>query len=148
MLSSLGSFVTLGSRSFQCVCGEMTGTGYPLVVTPRRVLPPTPGQSVKPAPPKPRRHKQQGEVGVSLARMEPTSPPLDQLDEGIRQRLQRIAAEISARLIGYEGRKPPPVSCCERELVLVHAACRNCSHMNKLETVLDISYFISSSAIW
>ena len=95
------------------------GTGYPMVVPPRRVLPPTPGQSVKSAPPsKPRRHKQQGEVGVSLARVEPTSsPPPDQLDEGIRQRLQRIAAEISARLIGYEGRKPPPVSACERDLV-------------------------------
>ena len=43
-------------------------------------------------------------------RVEPESPLTDQLDSGIRQRLQRIAAEVSARLIGYEGRKPPPVS--------------------------------------
>lgn len=84
-----------------------TGSNYrPQVI--RRVLPPTPGKSLESSPPsKPQRLKRQCEP----------SPPAhisnesdDSLDVGIRPRLQRIAAEISARIAGYEGRKPPPVS--------------------------------------
>ncbi len=113
----LGAFVTLGSRSFQYVCPELTVTSNSTSLAPRRVLPPTPGQTVGPSPPsKPRRQKQQlNEGGVSLSRVDPTSTA-HQLDHGIRQRLQRIAAEVSARLIGYEGRKPPPVSFNESKL--------------------------------
>ena len=97
-----GAFLTLGSaRSLQFV---PTVQGQPPPV--RRVLPATPGKAVDISPPsKPQRLKKQETCETS-----PLSSQDDSLDAGIRQRLQRIAAEISARLVGYEGRKPPPVS--------------------------------------
>lgn len=74
----------------------------------RRVLPPTPGKGVGPSPPsKPPRNKQQHGTPLPVL-VQPTLAGY--ADTGIRQRLQRIAAEVSSRLVGYEGRKPPPVS--------------------------------------
>ena len=76
----------------------------------RRVLPPTPGKTLDASPPsKPLRVKKQGHCEPLPKRELPASDS-DSLKEGIRSQLQRIAAEISARLVGYEGRKPPPVS--------------------------------------
>ena len=70
------------------------------------------------------------------------------LDAGIRTRLQRIAAEVSARVIGYEGRKPPPVSLfAERGNSLLFYSIY-CSPMNKLETALRTSFFINNSTKW
>lgn len=80
----------------------MENSNQPVHV-PRRLLPPTPGKALNPSPPsKPQRLKKPEHCGPA--------PALDSLDAGIRPQLQRIAAEISARVIGYEGRKPPPVS--------------------------------------
>lgn len=95
-----GAFIILGSnRSLQYVVPEST---KPIV---RRMLPPTPGKTVESSPPsKPPRNKpthQQSASFLSATASETSS---------IRQQLQRIAAEVTARHSGYEGRKPPPVS--------------------------------------
>lgn len=106
---SKGTFITLGSaRSLQYMC---TGSiHHPSPV--RRVLPPTPGKTVDALPPsKPRRHKHSHHGTPALTRIKqiPSCASSDGLDIGIRPQLQRIAAEVSARLIGYGDRNPPPV---------------------------------------
>ncbi len=103
VLLFLGAFVVLGSaRSLQYVSTELSQSHIK-----RRVLPPTPGKALDSSPPsKPQRLKKQDQCVPSQV------ADNHALDAGIRPRLQRIAAEISARVVGYEGRKPPPVSAC------------------------------------